>query len=141
MQSLIEGFFIGIISGCVSSYIVYLITKSRESKALKNSELKDFAQILSRYLRILAFELEHSMEENGFGEIKHLKRELIDPPRLTHNKHNELSKDITETIQSTYILLGELESEIDSNKSIPNTRLLRFRSQLVQKAIEILRVA
>jgi hypothetical protein len=140
VETLLENLFIGIVSGVLSSVIVYLITKSRETKAIKNRELKDFIQSLSRYLRILAFEIEHSMNEEGYGDIRYLKKELIDPPRLIHNNQSDLESDTDVRIREAYNLLGEIETDIGSREKIPNIRLMKYRSELVKIAINILKV-
>jgi hypothetical protein len=140
MSGIIESFIVGLISGGLSSYIVYVITKSREEKAIKARELKDFSQMMSRYLRTLALAIEYSMDKDGSGDIKHIKKELIDPPRLIHNKQSDLKTETQNILRATYVFLGELENDVDINDRILNTRLMKYRSQLIQHAINVLKI-
>lgn len=137
MCELFQNVILSIITGVVSGFFVSWVYERRTKKEAIINQFKDDKQAYSKYLGVVANEIEIYREQKGSTD--NLKRVLVEPHWYNSFKEEQISKESGTILTEAFAALQALEKYIDERDS-NDIKLMLCRSNIVKSQINILKL-
>lgn len=144
-SDLVLNVIIGIVSGCISGYVVSLYFAKKEEESQWGKELSNDKQTMSRYITLVLWELDQLMDGSG-KETADLRRLLQSPPLFRSFKQlDKIKPEHQMFTKKAYALFREIDQYLgfevpNEAYEIPKIQYVKFRAGLLRAQWDILSI-
>lgn len=144
-NDLVLNLLLGIVSGCVSGYLISLYFKNKDEQTKWKSDLDEDKQTMSRFIDMVCLDFEQLMDSDD-RETKELLKLLKSPPRFNSFKDlNKIKPEHQTFTRDAYVLFEEiyfyLKEEVPEKAyEIPQLDYVNFRARLRKVQLNILMI-